>query len=83
MRLVQRAAPAPTTDARLVSITSTGMDIEMGTVRLKNRRRGTTLFQGIDGLEGCLAEDTGGALQPVACVVAPSARGQEDGDYPY
>ena len=26
---------------------------------------------------------TGGAFQPVACVVAPSARGQEDGYYPY
>ena len=35
---------------------------------------------GVSPLE---TEDTGGAFQPVACVVAPSARGKEDGDYPY
>ena len=35
---------------------------------------------GVSPLE---TEDTGGAFQSVDCVVAPSARGQGDRDYPY
>ena len=35
------------------------------------------------GVSPVETEDTGGALQPAAWLVAPSARGQVDGDYPY
>ena len=93
--VAQTPAHAPSTDARRVSITSTRMGIEMeGSAfgeSLEQEERYNP-FQGIDGL-GVLpnwfgvspleTEDTGGALQPAACLVAPSARGKEDGDYPY
>ena len=45
------------------------------------RLRGVLLnWLGVSPLE---TEDTGGAFQPVACVVAPSVRCQEDEDYTY
>ena len=63
--VTQTPAHAPTTDARRVSITCTGMNIEM-----ENSAFGKSLeqeerynpFQGIDGLEGCSLTGLGSAL---------------------
>ena len=92
--VAQTPAHDPDTNDRRVSITSMGMDIEMedsAFLEWLEQEERYNPFQGIDGLEGyflagfgsTLSRQVGGAFQPVACVVARRARGQEDGDYLY
>ena len=75
--MAQTPAHAPTTDARRVSIISSGMDIE-----LEDSAFGESLeqeqsynpFQGIDGLEGCSLTGLGSALSRQKTLVVHSSQ---------
>ena len=75
--VAQTPAHAPTTDARRVSITSTGMDIEMEDSvfgeSLEQEERYNP-FQGIDGLERCSLIGLGSALSRQKTLVVPSSQ---------
>ena len=70
-------AHAPTTDARRVSITSTGMDIEMENSafgELLEQEERYNPFQRIDGLEGWSLTGLESALSSQKTLVVPSSQ---------
>ena len=78
--VAQTPAHTPTTDARQVSITSTGMDIEMQDSAfgetLKQEERYNP-FQGIDDLDGCSLAGLGSALSRQKTLVVRGVRKME------
>ena len=75
--MAQTPAHAPTTDARRVSIISTGMDIELEDSAfgesLEQKERYNP-FQGNDGLEGCSLTGLGSALSGQKTLVVHSSQ---------